>query len=111
MAEATINNPQPTMKPLVVLKTGTVSKIDIKRLRENGLCVIECADPDLVRFKEPPLFNYTSEAAAAISLFRYVMARPPDATWNRAGLAKKYVDILLHGSPLEPCDNIAQLRG
>lgn len=101
-------SPENRMKPLVVLQTGTVSKADIKRLRNNGLCVIESDDPSSVRFKEPPPFGYSAAETAAIQLFRYVMAKPGD--WTRFKLSQKYAEILLHGSPLEPCDDIAQLK-
>lgn len=38
------------MKPMMILPRGEISKADIARLNQNGLCVVEAKDPAKVRF-------------------------------------------------------------
>ena len=42
-----------SMKPMMILKVGTMKKADIQRLNDNGLCVVEAKDPAAVRFVDP----------------------------------------------------------
>lgn len=90
------------IRPLIILPKGQVSKKDIQRLNDNGLCVVEAEDPSLVRFAEPPpTMDYDVRERAALSLFRRVMAKT-NQVYNRADLTQIFVDALLNGSPLQP---------
>ena len=42
------------IKPVIVLVKDSMSKRDMKRLRDNGLCVVESSNPSMVRFLDPP---------------------------------------------------------
>lgn len=89
------------IKPVVILKTGTMSRKDIGVLRKNGLCVVESDAPDDVRFMEPITSGYESAERAAIELFQSVMQTgDPTTYWQRHMLADKFVRIL-HGAKLK----------
>lgn len=94
------------IRPLIILPKGQVSKKDIQRLNDNGLCVIEAEDPSLIRFAEPPpSMDYDIRERAALSLFRRVMVRG-NHMYSRADLTQIFVDALLHGSALEPVSDV-----
>lgn len=79
-----------------------MSREDIDRLNDNGLCVIEAEDPSLVRYAEPPpVMDYDVRERAALSLFRRVMAKG-NHVYNRGDLTQIFVDALLNGSSLQP---------
>jgi hypothetical protein len=101
-------NELPIIKPLIVIKTGTVTKADISRLRKSGLCAIESSDPQAIRYLEPPPLGYGEQEAAAIKLFRHVMSVSQE--WNRITLSRKYVEILIEGGPLDPLKKLEKLK-
>jgi hypothetical protein len=61
------------MKPIVILKTGTMAKKDIRLLRDNGLCVVESKEPSAVRFMEPLPESFNTQQWAAIALARTLL--------------------------------------
>lgn len=81
------------MKPVVVLQTETMSKDDIQVLRDNGICVVECDEPNQVRFMEPLPTGYDRCEWAAVQLFRKLMSQ---TGWQvgRREFATIYADIL-----------------
>jgi hypothetical protein len=93
------------IKPVVVLAKGEVSKRDIKRLNDNGLCVVEANDPSKVRFIDPPPEGYAVQERAAIQLFRSLMSRS-GFSLSRAGLSELYADILLEGWPMPRVEQV-----
>jgi hypothetical protein len=76
------------MKPIIILPKGQVSATDIKRLRDNGLCVIEAVDPSLVRFTEPPITGKPVLEKAALELSQRLLNgdrfQCVDQNWVRA---------------------------
>lgn len=87
------------VQPIVILPLDTMSAEHQQLLRDNGICVVECSDPDLVRFLEPPPADYSVAERAAIELFRRVRGR--EGSLFRSDLNALYIDILLRGSKME----------
>jgi hypothetical protein len=95
------------MKPLIILPEGAMRKCDIKKLTDNGICVVEAKDPALVRFADPPPEGYTVQERAAISLFRRLMVRQ-GFNLDRRMFAEMYADILFEGFPLQPVERVVK---
>lgn len=88
------------MKPMVILPKGLMVEEDMQRLRDNGICVVECEDPDAVRFMDPPPgVGYERCELAAIELSRRVLSSTGHL--DTKDLASLYVKILLDGSRME----------
>lgn len=100
------------MKPVVVLPPGKMSARDRRKLERNDILVVECEDPSLVRFIEPPpanLADYTIQQRAALQLFKVVTGRLQivgttirSEEWHRL-----YVEILLQGFFPDPVRRVA----
>lgn len=84
------------LKPLFLVKPGSVSRVDIRRAeRLAGVCIIECTEPDSTRYSEPPLgANLDDQARAALSLMRIVI-NSNSASFQRSELTKWFVAELL----------------
>lgn len=95
-----------TQKPLPVLlvKPGTVSKEDIARAETLGfICIIECTEPEVSRFVEPPIMaNIDEQARAAMRLMRYIVYETNAPTLDRDGLVRLLVKALLDGHQPAP---------
>ena len=97
-----------SMKPMMILKVGTMKAADIKRLNDNGLCVVEAKDPAAVRFVDPIPVSAarTKIETAAIELSRKIMA---PGFWNNTGtrdeMSRIFVDLLVKGTRLDPRDS------
>lgn len=89
------------IKPIIILETGMMTEEDMNRLRENGLCVVESATPDTVRFIEPPAPGYDRMEKAAIQLFRRCMSRDSGWTISRTEMAEMWSVILMEGTPMQ----------
>lgn len=89
------------MKPVIVLPPKSVSKADIKELRENGICVIVAKDPSVVRFIEPPPNGYNEQEKAAIKLCRYLVRRDNTASCGRQEIMALLAHFFIEGSPLQ----------
>lgn len=87
------------MKPVLILPKGGMSADDIKRLRDNGICVVEAKDPSHVRFTEPPIGGPILERAA-ISLARELLSGDNYYGLSRADARAKYARIIVEGSSL-----------
>ena len=96
------------IKPIIVLPKGEVTKRDIKKLNDNGLCVVEASDPSKVRFIDPPPEGYSVQERAAIELFRVLVAKPGFSI-NRSGLTEMYVEVLMRGWIPERVQQVARV--
>ena len=91
------------VKPVILLQYRSISKANIKLLRDNGLCVVECKDPTKVRFMDPPPMSYSVQELAAIELARGLLrdGKLPGHGYNvKAACGALYAEILLRGDPL-----------
>lgn len=88
------------MKPVIVLPPGVMSKRDMKRLNDNDFCVVECKEPERVRFCEPPPLGYSVQEKAAIQLSRRLLAAKNSWNINRKDLCEILADCLMEGWPL-----------
>lgn len=91
-----------SIQPIVILQTGTMSKADMKRMRDCGLCVVESKMPSAVRFLDAPVqYDYSIQERAAIELSRVLLKDGKIGVSNyRTAIAAMYSDILLRGDPL-----------
>lgn len=84
------------LKPLFLVKPGSVSRKDISRAeRQSGICIIECAEPESARYQELPMtYNLNDQARAALSLMRMVVSSQV-VDFKRGDLTKWFVEALL----------------
>lgn len=93
------------MKPVIILPPETMSKEDIERLMENGMCVVVAKEPALVKFMDPipAVAGRSIVEQAAIDLSRKILA---PGFWQsddtRKTIATTYYDLLIRGTPLDP---------
>jgi hypothetical protein len=97
------------MKPIIVVPPKLLSEEAVKLLRENGLCVVEAADPSQLRFLDPipAASNRSQMEAAAIRLSRILLSGSWGNFFNSTCLgvsefARIYVKLLSEGTPLDP---------
>lgn len=90
------------MKPIVILPPGALSQEDIKKLEENGLCVVVAKDPSTVKFLDPipSVIGRDAKDQAAIELSRRLLLHDSNCP-ERRDICKMYVDILLRGEKLD----------
>jgi hypothetical protein len=102
------DTPPVRLKPLFLVKPGTVSRKDIQRAeRHSGICMIECADPESARYSEPPIdAKLDVQARAALSLLRMIL-RNGSSNFTRAELTKFFVEALLSGTSPTPIPPVA----
>ena len=99
------------MKPVIILPEGMMSKADKSRLNANDFCVVECKDPSLVRFQEPPPLGYSAQEKAAIQLCRWILSHTLGSTsFNKQELSAKLAEIFIHGSQLEPIRQVQPVK-
>lgn len=90
------------MKPVVIVQKGTMSQPDLKRLRDNGICVVESKNPQMIRYMEPAPQGYTIQEWAAIELARVLLREGKVGGYNlRSAIGLMYADILLQSDPLK----------
>lgn len=91
------------IKPLLVVKPGTISRRDIARAEKSAsVLVIECADPESARFMlPPPESTIGDQAGAALSLMRMVLSTS-EPTFTRGTLTKFFCDALLRNDKPKP---------
>ncbi len=98
------------MKPVVILPKGQMTKEDITELRANDWCVVECDDPSLVRFTEPPPASYSNMDQAAMKLCRYLVdCDRAETVRNRRDIAALLVEFILEGESLPPPQSLKQI--
>ena len=104
------------MKPIIIIPPETMSKEDIKELRDNGLCVVEAADPSRVKFLDPipSAAERTKHEQAAIQLSRKILSRNfydssgHNYPVDRSDVAKLYIELLVKGTSLDPDPTAAE---
>ena len=91
-----MSEPFKGLRPMFLVKPGTVSRKDINRAeRLCGVCIVECAQPDSARYSEAPLgADLDEQARAALSLMRMILSSQ-SPNFTRGDLTKWFVDILL----------------
>lgn len=99
------------MKPIIILPPKTMSKSDIKALRDNELCVVIAKDPSQVKFLDPipTSSSRTQMENAAIALSRKLL-NGQMLQFQRGDITRAYVDILIKGSPLDPYIDLVQSK-
>lgn len=95
------------LKPLFLVKPGTVSQKDIRRAeRLTGIVFVECSEPDSARYMEPPLHvGIDAQSRAALSLVRIIM-KHPNADLNRGAITKWFVELLMDGEVPTPVEKV-----
>lgn len=93
--ESTDAEKQDPMKPVVIIPPKTMSPEDIQRMRDTGLCVVECTKPHMVRFLDPPPCSVAVRDRAAIETFKMIWSRRVEYPFTRDGLAKVFVGVLM----------------
>jgi hypothetical protein len=92
--------------PLLVVKTGTVSKEDIKRAEESAfICIIESENPEALRILDMPLqtASLDAQSRAALSLLRRILsAGNSTANLQKADLVQIYVEALIGKEEVVP---------
>jgi len=105
------------VKPIIIVPTKTLSAENLKLLRDNDLCVIECKDPAKVKFLDPipSAVQRTKVEDAAIKLSRILL----NETWgyysnanslSKADCCRIYVDMLIKGTALDRHGTIEEQR-
>jgi len=94
------------MKPMMIVPPGTFSPEDLALLRENGLCVVETAEPSRVRFVDPlpAVSSRTQIENAAIGLSRLLLNNEGPWKWTEETCGKfatMYARLLIKGTPLD----------
>lgn len=105
-----MNKPDPTfnnwpVKPMMIVPPDTMSEDDLKRLRENNICVVVSKDPSAVKFLDPipAAASRTKIEDAAIQLSRRLLrgelfTSQPE---TKRCIAALYVELLVQGTPLQ----------
>ncbi len=95
------------MKPIIVLRKGTMSAEDIKELRGNWLCVVESEDPSTLKFLDPipAAAERTKVEDAALALSRKML---DPTTWTSGlesgayrHIANTFVDLVMRGTRID----------
>lgn len=97
------------LNPLFVVKPKTMTRADIRRVEKHcGITVVECSEPDAVRYLEaPPTSSQDEVSAAALSLLRFMM-NSGHVEFKRGDITKFIVDMLLKGK--QPTPNIPPVQ-
>jgi hypothetical protein len=84
------------LKPLFLVKPGSVSRKDIARAeKHSGICIVECSEPETARYQELPMaYDLNDQARAALSLMRMVVSANT-VDFKRGDLTKWFIDALL----------------
>jgi hypothetical protein len=94
------------MKPMMIVPPKTFSDEDLKMLRDNGLCVVECSEPARVKFVDPmpAVSSRTQIENAAIGLSRLLLNNSGPWRWNEDSVGKfsgMFTKLLIEGTPLD----------
>lgn len=92
------------MNPIIILPENAMSADDIKRLNDNGICVVSAKDPAAVKFVDPipSAAQRTKIEDAAIELSRKLLGpwKHELPSMRRSEVAQMYVELLTKGTPL-----------
>ena len=91
-------------KPILILPPGAISKEDLAKLNDNGICTVEAADPSKIKFLDPipSMKDRTKIEDAAIALSRRLLSWdvPNNVSVTKADAAQMYVKALIEGTCL-----------
>ena len=99
------------VKPLFVVKPDTIKREDIERAeKEASIVIIECADPESVRFLDAPFdAQIDLQARAALQLMR-VVATSASTNYNRDWLVTWFVNALMRESHPEAIKRVEKVK-
>ena len=91
---------KPLPEALFLVKTGSISKDDIKRAeRMTGVCIVECEDPGAARFMvPPPVADITLQADAAMRVLTWVSGLNQQQVW-RSEITAYFTQLICQPSP------------
>lgn len=92
------------MKPIIILPPGAMTDDNIKKLEDNGICVVVAEKPEEVRFLDPipSAASRDKMIQASVQLSRILLSPGGmNGIQSRADACRLYTDILLEGTPLE----------
>ena len=80
---------------LFLVKTGTISREDIQRAKDEcGVTIIESSEPDEARFLEPPVSaTIDDQASAALATIRMVV-NADKSSWYPADIMRLFMRVL-----------------
>ena len=91
---------KPLPKSLFLVKSGTMSKDDIKRAElMTGVCIVECEEPGSARFLvPPPTADITLQADAAMKVLTWIAGLSNQQVW-RSEITAYFTKLLCQPSP------------
>lgn len=91
---------KPLPKALFLVKSGTISKEDIKRAeRMTGVCIVECEDPAAARFLvPPPVADITMQADAAMKVLTWITTIDAQQIW-KSQVTSYFTKLLCQPAP------------
>lgn len=103
---------KPKIRPIFIVKPGTMSREDIQRAEDQGgICIVECSEPEAARFLDPPMLSadYDAQMTAAWRLMRYVIDNTDSSikSFNGYDLQRLLLRFLLDGSPIKSVQRVA----
>lgn len=101
----------PTIKPIIIIQPGAMSKRDVKRMNDAGITVVEAKDPQSIRFLDPPRASYAEQERAAISLCRTLLSNGSASTqYYRSTISEMWVAALLNGGALKNMEAVPAVK-
>jgi hypothetical protein len=104
--------PKSEIQPMIVLPIGAMTPEDIKVLRDNGICVVECKEPGAIKFIDPipSAVARTKIEDACIRLSRKILDKHEFhrifgndlGSIDQSNFTRLYVELLVQGTPLDP---------
>jgi hypothetical protein len=92
------------MKPMIILPPDVMDKEEIKKLNDNGMCVVVAKEPSKIKFVDPipAASSRTHMENAAIALSRKLLNWPweKNASIYKGTVAEMYITLLVEGTPL-----------
>jgi hypothetical protein len=99
--------------PLFLVKKGTISPKDIRRIERLSLvCVVESTEPEAVRLLEPPVdADIPAQARAALHLFRWMKdTGDNNGSFAKRDIVKYFVDILMRSDEVQRVDKTKRVK-
>lgn len=99
---------------MIILPPDTMSAEDIKKMEENGICVVVANDPAKVRFVDPipAASSRTQIENAAINFSRKLLSKGEweSHSMDFGDICKWFCACLVIGTPLDPSGTAEDLR-
>ena len=89
-------------KPILILPPGAISKEDLAKLNENGICSVEAEDPSKIKFLDPiPSAGDRGKIEnACILLSRRLLNWNSNFNITKADVSNFYIQALMDGTCL-----------